>query len=204
MGSGNDRAQREAERNERERQASMASATSAVRDIYSNPQREAQIGDVLAATRERYMGDLDRQKVDVDRNLKFAMARSGTTGGSNAVFQGKRVGDEYVRGKLAAEQRAQGVASDIRQNDQASQQNLLAMIQSGMDMGTAQQQANLSLRNNLDTARAGANVDQLGDMFGTFSDVFRRSQENKARRDAELFAYNTIYQSGPWSLGGRR
>jgi hypothetical protein len=205
MSSGPDRAQRQAEANERERLAEITRGTAAVNDIYSNPAREAQIGDVISATRESYMRDLEKQKGDTDRQLKFALARSGTSGGSNEIFQGKRVGEEYVKGKLLAENRAQGVGADLRQSDQASKQNLLAMIQGGLDMGTAQMQANSALSNNLMSARSGAGVEQLGDVFGTFADLFRKSQENKARRDAERYAYNTIYQSGPWSFnGGRR
>jgi len=206
MGSGNNDAQREAERSERERQAAIASGTGAVNRIFDDPARQGQIGDVLNATRTFYMDDLNRQKADTDRQTKFAMARGGLAGGSASRDIGKRVGEDFVRGVTEAERKTQGVGANLRLQDQESKSNLLAMVRSGLDMTTAQSQAAASMRNNLDAGRAQSTADGLGNMFGQFSDIYKRSQENKAKRDAEMYSYNTIYQSGPWSLrkpGGR-
>lgn len=200
MGSGNNRAQQQAEANERARQAQIAAGTKEVNRIFSDPAREAQIGDVLSATRELYMDALNRQKGDADRQAKFATARAGTAGGSQQRDLGMRLGEDYVKGLTEAERLTQSQGADLRMQDQASKQNLLAMIQSGLDVTTASQQAASALRNNLGVARSSARVNDLGNVFGQFADIARRSQENAARRQGELYSYNTIYQSGPWAL----
>lgn len=193
MGSGgNNRAQRAAERAEAERQQQISSGTAELNRIFGSPERERQIGDVLDATREKFMMDLDRQKVDTDRNLKFAMARGGLSGGSLAADKGREVGETYIRGRTEAERKAQGVASDIRLTDQASKQNLLAMIQSGLDMNTASMQATQSLQNNLASARSGASMGALDNMFGMFGDLWTQSRENDVRRRTAR-DYNTLY-----------
>lgn len=206
MGGGDNGASRRAEELERSRQAMITRGTQRVNQIFSDPSREAQIGDVLNATRSLYTDDLNKQKADTDRQLKFAMARSGLAGGSTAIDKGVEVGENYVRGLTEAERRAQSAAADLRGQDYASKQNLLAMIQSGLDMNTAASQATSALRNNLDASRVGATAGGLGEMFGGFADIFRQSRENDARRRAEKNAYNTIYQSAfapKTSKGGR-
>lgn len=201
MGSGgNNRAQAAAEQQERERQQQIAAGTAEVNRIYSDPAREAQIGDVLNATRQVFTQDLDRQKAETDRQLKFGMARSGLAGGSASASEGRKVGESYVRGRLEADRKAQGAAADLRLQDQASKQNLLAMIQSGLDMNTARIQASEGLRNNLASAKANATMGGLGDMFGAFGNLWTQSRENKARRDAEKYAYGTLYGT---NKGGR-
>lgn len=201
MGSGNNDAQRAAERSEAQRQAQIAAGTAEANRIFADPARAAQIADVEGATREYLTDDLNRQKRTADRQTKFAMARGSLAGGSAASDAGKRLGEDYVRGQVETERRIGGVGADIRQQDRAAQQSILAMIQSGADMNTAATQSAMSLRNNLGTARAQATERGIGDMFGSFANIWKSSQEGAARRQAEKYAYNTIYQSG---IGGQQ
>ena len=196
MGGGGGNAQKEAEAQERERQARIGASVSRINSVFDNSGREREIGDFLDATRGFYQNDLDRQKSSTDRSLKFAMARSGLTGGSASADANRRVGEDYLRGTLEADRRAQAAAADLRASDEQSRMNLIAMAQSGLDATTGASQAASALRNNLLSGKATSTAQGLGDMFSSFSDIYRRSQEDAARRRGEQYVYNVLYQPG--------
>src|SRR5688572_11550915 len=106
MGSSNS-AQRQAQRAEADRQARIASTTSRINSVYDAPGRQAQYDDFLSAVRQNYTEDATRQKTTADRDLKFSMARSGLHGGSADVDARRTAGEEFQRGILQAEDRAQ-------------------------------------------------------------------------------------------------
>ena len=184
-----------AARLEEERQKRIAANVAEINRIYDDPRREKDIGDFLGATREFYRQDLDRQKGDADRNLRFAMARSGLNGGSASVDANRRLGQDYQRGVLNADRLAQKAAADIRTADQASRMNLIAMAQSGSDMTTGNNQAANALANNLQIGRAQQTTDTLGDVFGGFAKTYENSSNQAAERRGAR-DYNLWYQPG--------
>lgn len=201
-GGSNNSAQRAAEQAERERQARIAASVGRINTAYDNPARAAQIQDFLGATRNFYMDDLNRQKGDTDRNLKFAMARSGLSGGSVAIDKAEQVGKDYLRGVVEADRRAQGAASDLRAQDEQSRLNLISLAQQGMDATTANSRALSALQNNLQAGRATATAEGIGNAFSGFADLYRRSQEDAARRRGERYVYGTLYGSNSGYGGG--
>lgn len=197
MGGGSNRAQQQAEANERQRQAQISAGTAAVNRAFDDPKRRGYIeGDFLNATRTYLGEDLDRQKSENDRQQKFAAARSGLAGGSAQVDMARESGEVYNRGKLEVERRAQGAVADLLGQDEQSRLNLLAMVQSGLDMGTAAQRSASAMRNNLLAGEAGATAQGLGDIFSKFADTYRASLKAKSERDAEKNKLNTLYQPG--------
>jgi hypothetical protein len=192
--SSNNRAQREAQAQEEARQRAIQAAQAQVGAIFDNPDRQGQADRLAADTVAFYTRDLDRQAADTDRNLRFALARSGQTGGSVAIDQNRRVGDDYLRGVLDVNRRGQEAAANLRQADEQARANLLAMAQGGLDATTASQQAAQSLRNNLLAGQAGATANQLGSMFGQFGDFFRNSRDNAQWRRGLNSATDDIYR----------
>jgi len=201
-GSPDNSAQREAQREEQARQARITASVGRINQAFDDPRRAQQIGDFLGATRAFHMNDLNRQKADTDRNLKFAMARSGNTGGSVAIDNARRVGEEYNRGVIEADRRGQGAAADLRAQDEQSRLNLIGLAQSGMDATTGNSRALQALQNNLQAGRATATAQGLGDAFGVFANLFRRSQEEAARRRGERYTFNTVFPGGFGYSGG--
>src|SRR5690606_18969635 len=63
---------------------------------------------------------------------------------------------------------------------------LMALAQSGTNLTAAIQQAAGALRANLEGARAAANVQGLGDIFGSVSEAAKRSREAGDRRRADI------------------
>lgn len=194
MGGDNNKAQKAADRRERERQAAIAQGTAAVDRVYSSPEREAQYADFANATRDYYTQDLGRQKQDADLQAKFALARTGLTGGSRAIDLGRELGEGYTKGLLDVERMAQGAEADLRGADQQSKMNLLAQVQGGMDATTAANNAATALRNNLLSGRASSRADSLGNLFGTVADFNIASESAKERRRAEQMYGQSMYQ----------
>jgi hypothetical protein len=193
MGGSSNSASRQAEQQERERQAAIAASTGRINKIYNDPARQGQYDQLVRDTQQFYQRDLDRQKGDTDRQLKFALARGGQTGGSVSIDQNKQVGEDYLRGVLEANRRAQGAGADLRQADEQARSNLLAMAQSGLDATTASSQAAASMRNNLLSGQSGATAQGLGNMFGSMSDVFRQSRDAAEMRRGQKFGMQQLY-----------
>lgn len=203
MSGGGGNAQKAAQQQEQDRQNQIAYTTGRINDVYNNPARTAQIGDYVNATRDFYMGDLNRQNADNNRNLKFAFARSGQTGGSNALDTQQKANETYTRGVLDVERKAQGAGADLRAQDEDSRTRLIGMAQAGLDATTATQQANNALRNNIESAQSSMKANALGDAFGNFADIYQRSRDAAAQRQGYKDYYNLVYQPGFGYGGGR-
>ena len=76
MGGGGSKAADEANRMEKERQASIKRTQGAVNAVFDGPGREGDIQDFIAATRDFYTGDLNRQKVKPPRAKANRSCRS--------------------------------------------------------------------------------------------------------------------------------
>lgn len=200
MGGSSNKAQAQAQQAEKQRQAQVSATQQRIESIYDSPARESQIADLIGATRDFLGKDLDRQNATGTRQLKFALARNGQSGGSTDVDQNRDLGKNYLRGALEVERRAQGAGSSLRSADQQAKQQLFAQASSGLDITTAARQAGESMRASAGTARADALQSGLGDVFGDFSTIYKQSLDRAQQRknDQSLGAY-TPGAYGPYS-----
>lgn len=196
-------AQDAAARAEAERQDAIRRASAEVERIYGSPERQQQYADFYSATRDLGMADLNKQKAIADRQAKFGLARGGLTGGSRAVDLGSQLGREYTDGLLTVDQRALAAKADLMGADQQSKNNLLALVQSGLDLTTAQQNAASGAAANLQAGEATRLAGGLGDIFGTASDFYKKSEEERIRRQAEQNYGQSLY-SPYYSYGSGR
>lgn len=196
-------AQDAAARAERERQENIRRASAEVERIYGSPERQQQYTDFYNATRDLGMADLDKQKAIADRQAKFGLARGGLTGGSRAVDLGSQLGREYTDGLLTVDQRALAAKADLMGADQQSKNNLLALVQSGLDLTTAQQNAASGAAANLQAGEATRLAGGLGEIFGTAGDFYKKSEEERIRRQAEQNYGQSLY-SPYYSYGSGR
>lgn len=201
MGSSGNSAQREAQAEEARRQAAIAQTQRNIERVFAAPEREADISKFLDATRGYYREDANRQQGDAARNLQFALARTGQTGGAYDVDTNRRLGETYQRGLLEADRRAQSAAANLRASDQQSKQNLLALAQSGLDITTASNNAAQSLRNNLAGATADAREGSLGNLFSSFGDIYNTSVKQQEERRAQKDIYSTLYAPPQYAKG---
>lgn len=175
-------ADNEAAAYEGDRQGRIDMTRGIVDRTFDSPQRQQQYADYAKALREQLGGELIRKKRDESRNLKFALARAGQTGGSVAVDAGSRLGDEYSRAALEGERGVQSSVQGLRSSDAQSRNNLLQLADSGLDATSAVRRGNEALTGNL----ANANVQGLPGMFGdAFADTaatYKRINERVAQR----------------------
>lgn len=197
MGGSSDSAAKEANRAEQDRQATIRQTQSAVNNVFDSPQRAADIADYVGAMRQYFGDDLTRQKRTNDQQLKFSLARNGQIGGSTQIDQQRKFGENYSRGLLDVERRAQGAGADLESADQDARANLISLATSGLDATTAAQQAAAAMRTSLQAGKSTAMAQGLGDVFGDFKDFYAKSQESKVRRDADKNAYNNYYLPTP-------
>lgn len=185
MGSSSNSGQRAAEQAERERQAQISATQARVNQIFDSPERAAQRAEFGTALRDLFNQDLQRQKGVADRDLRFALARSGQIGGSRQIDAGRTMGEEYQRGVLEAERRAQGGVADLMSRDEQSRLQLAGLAQSGTNVTAAAQQAAGALRANLESASADARAGGLGDLFGSVAEYKRASDTAAEKRRAD-------------------
>ncbi len=185
-----------AARLEMERQAQIKATQGRINQVFDNPRRARDISDFVSAVRTRNMEDLSRQNTDAARELKFALARGGLAGGSVNVDQNRRLADDYNRGLLNVESRAQGAGSQLEAADQDARARLIQLATSGLDATTAASQAAAGLRSNFESARSQAFGEQLGDQFATLGGFVKQRKEESARRQANRDANFNLYGGG--------
>lgn len=184
------RAARAAEQAERERQARVGANVESINRAFAG--REGQYADFLDALRSYYTSDLNRQQQDASRQLKFALARSGLTGGSQAAYAGKELAREANRGAITAEQRAQNALASLRAQDEQSRLAMISLAQSGQNIGDAATQTANALRANINAAQSEGLASGLGDVFGNTAATYKAMKEAAALRrglkDSEIYA----------------
>jgi len=185
-----------ARRDEEARQQRMQGATDRVNAVFDAPQRAADLQDFVDALRARYRMDADQQRGVQDRRLRFSMARSGLTGGSAAVDANRTLGEEYTRGLLDAENRAQEAQGNLRAEDERSRMDILSMIRQGLDSTTAASRAGAAMQANAQSASGRALSEGLGDMFGTTAATYKQQQEAAERRRGERVGYGSVWGAG--------
>jgi hypothetical protein len=208
MGGPSDSAQRAAQAQQQQQQAAIDQSQAQINAIFDNPQRQVDIDDFVNATRQYYQQDLDKQKANADRSLKFALAKSGLTGGSEQVDQQEQLGEAYAKGQLQAEQKALGAGANLQDADEQARQRLIALATSGLDATNAATQSAEALRSDLQSARSQANADSLGNVFSVFNKFDQDISDAKQRRQGltdsgfdvygnPINRFNTIYGGGP-------
>lgn len=190
---------------EQERLAAIKSGISGVNSAYDNPARQGQYDEFLGANRKQFFDELNKQQGDALRQNKFALARSGLVGSRQQVDRGTDLGDAYQKGVINAERQAQGNLVGLKNADEDSRRSLIQQVQNGADVTTASSAAMRTLQNNLAGAKASEGVGALGNVFGGFSDLYKRSRdredEKRAMNDLRV-RYSTSNQWGFQPNGG--
>lgn len=202
MSGGSDRASREAQRNEEARQAAIRGTQGAVNNVFDSPGRAADIADYVGALREHWTGDLNKQKSDTDRELKFALARSGQAGGSTQIDQNRNVAEDYTKGLLTVDRKARGAGAQLEASDEDARARLISLATTGLDATSAASMAASAMRTNLESGRSAAELQGLGTVFGSglqdyFKQVADRDQRRKANKDLGYSLYGSTGYGGP-------
>lgn len=175
------------------REKGIAETTGKINSIYDSPERQAQYGDFINAVREKYNTDLGRQSVIANRENKFAIARSGLSGGSRDVDSKRQLGEERAQGILGAENKAQAALGDLKAADNTSRLNLIGLARSGLDATTAASRAMSGLQVGAESARADALQQGIGDVFAATNANVKKQQEAAALREGRRAPVGSFY-----------
>lgn len=189
MSGGSDKASKEAQRQEAERQAAIKNTQAAINGVFDNPGRAADIADAKAANRAYLTGDLSEQKANADRQLKFALARGGQLGGSVQNDKQQVLGQDYSKGLLDVQRKSAGFGAQLESADQDARSQLISLATTGLDATTASRMAASALRSNLESGSSAAQLQSLGDAFSNLGDFWKDAKESQLRRRADQQAY---------------
>jgi hypothetical protein len=185
-----DKATKQATKAEADRQAQISGNVASINRAFAG--REPQYASVSQAVRDRLNTQFQQQRGVATRQNKFALAKSGLTGGSAAIDAGRRLTREGQEGALDVERKAQSAGADLRSKDEQARSQLIGLAQSGSDIGNAAGQTASLLEANLAGAQNDSLVNGLGDVFGGTAQAYRTSQDAAARRrglsDASTYA----------------
>jgi hypothetical protein len=184
FGGGSNKAAKAATEEEERRKAEIKASQARLEGIFSSPERNQQIEDFIGSQRGLLQSDLNREKEEQDRQLKFSLARSGLSGGSTDVDQNRELSELYLRGIAESERRAQNSGAELRSQDQSSKQQLFAQVLGGADATTAAQNAAQMMRTNASLARTDATFGAFDSLFKDFSKISDNSREAAGERRA--------------------
>lgn len=126
--------------------------------------------------------EVDRQATEAERFNRFGLARSGLLGGSVNVDSVADLDRRTNEGLMRAGGVADQASADLKTADERTRSNLISLAQSGIDTGTAAQQALKGLEvnaANASSARAGSTV---GSLFNDLSQAYLMNQVNQGRQ----------------------
>lgn len=184
------------------RQASIASSVKQIQDAYGSPNRTSQVDQYGAALNKFYTGQVNDQEQVNARNLKFANARSGLTGGSEAVDSNNQLQKDYTRGLVQAAQQANSGKAALTTADQNSENQLVSLVQAGNYTGAIPSQVAQTQKANLDAAGSYAGANTMSNIFSGTAGIYQNEQIAAANRRAQINPIGSIYgtPTSPGSL----
>lgn len=132
--------------------------------------------------------DLNKKKLDTDRTdaaraLKFALLRSGNSGGGLDIDQNNLLQRKTDQGIIDATNAADAAALSAKTGDEKSRLDLLSRIDAGMDQGSAVQGAANQLQSSTDAALANAKGNLIGNVFDNAGLLYQVGSGNTGYAD---------------------
>jgi len=174
-------------------QAQVQQSVAAINNAYSAPARQQQYTTYGNALNNYYTGQVNQQQQVNARNLQFANARSGLTGGSAASDSNAQLQKDYTQGLLQASQQAQAGVSALQNSDISAKNQLIGLAEQGDYTGAvptniaATQGASLGAAGNYGQANA------LGNLFAGTAGIYGAEQTAAANRRAQMSPIGSLY-----------
>lgn len=175
------------------RQAQITRSVGQINTAYSSPARTAQYDTYGKNLDSYYTGQVKDQEAVNARNLKFATARSGLTGGSAAVDSNNQLQKDYTKGLLQASQQAQAGKSALQQSDINSKNQLISLAQQGNFTGAIPTSIAQTQQASLGAASNYTNANALGNLFSGTGQIYQNEQIAAANRKAQQSPIGSLY-----------
>jgi hypothetical protein len=192
MGTGNSAANAAAQQ-QAQQQAQIQQSVQAINNAYSSPSRQAQYNTYGQNLNKYYTNQVNTQEATNARNLTFANARSGLTGGSEATDSNTQLQKDYTQGLLQASQQAQSGQAALQQSDINSKNQMISLAQQGNYTGTIPTQVAQSQNAALESAQNYGNANSLNNLFSGTAGIYQNEQVAAANRKAQASPIGSIY-----------
>ncbi len=201
MGSGNGAANAAAAA-DAQRQKDITNSVNQITSAYGSPGRQAQYDAYGKNLSNYYTGQVNNQEAINARNLKFATARSGLSGGSAAVDSNNQLQKDYTQGLLNASQAATSGKSALEQSDINAKNQLIGLAQQGNFTGAIPTQVAQAQGASLDAAKNYGTANSLGNVFAGTAGIYQNEQTAAANRAAQANPIGNIYGApSPFGTG---
>ena len=201
MGTGNSAANAANQANAAQ-QASIQNSVNQINAAYSNPNRQSQYDQYNKNLSDYYTGQVNNQEAVNARNLKFANARSGLTGGSAAVDSNTQLQKDYTNALLQASQAATSGTSALEQSDINAKNQLIGLAQQGNFTGAVPTAISQAQGATLGAAQNYGQTNALNNLFQDTQGIYQNEQTAAANRQAQQNPFGTNYSASAYS-GGR-
>lgn len=185
------------------RQEQIKQSIAQITGAYSSPQRQAQYDTYGTNLKGYYTNQVNEQEGANARNLKFAMARSGLTGGSASVDANTQLQKDYSKGLIQAAQQAAAGKSALQQSDINSKNQLISLAQQGSYTGAIPMQVAQAQLATTGAAQNYGAANSLGDLFSSTGKIYQNEQLAAANRKAQLTPIGSLYGTGSGSPFGK-
>jgi hypothetical protein len=192
MGTGNQAANQASQYNAQQQQQ-IQNTVNQINAAYTNPNRTNQYQAYDTNLNNYYTGQVNNQEAINARNLKFAMARSGLTGGSAAVDSNTQLQKDYTQGLLQASQAATSGTSALEQSDINAKNQLISLALQGGTTGTIPGQISQAQNASLQAGQNYGNANSLGNLFAGTAGIYQNEQVAAANRRAQTSPFGSYY-----------
>jgi hypothetical protein len=192
MGTGNSAANAANAANAQQ-QKDIQNSIGQITSAYSNPNRANQYAQYNQNLSNYYTGQVNNQEAVNARNLQFANARSGLTGGSAAVDNNTQLQKDYTQGLLNASQQATAGTSALEQSDVNAKNQLIGLAQQGNFTGAIPTQIAQAQNASLGAAQNYGNAQSLGNVFAGTAGIYQNEQTAAANRKAQSSPFGSPY-----------
>ena len=127
---------------------------------------------------------LDRDLSESERQLKFALGRTGLFAGSEDIAQRGKQREAYNTGVLQSTSLADQAAAGFRGSDERTRLDVISQIESGIDSGTALNNAQRGLELSAQNADANAKGNIIGNVFDDAGLIYQNYNRNQGTQDA--------------------
>lgn len=192
-----------ASQSEAEQQNAINGTIAQINSAFNSPSRQAQYQNYGNELDNYLTGQVNNQEATNARNLTFAEARSGLTGGSAAVDANTQLQKDYTQGLLQASQAAQTGQAQLEQADISSKNQLIAEAEQGAYLGSIPQAVASATSANVGAAKNFMNPNALGSLFSSTAGIYNTEQTQYANRIAQNSPIGGFYNSpSTYSSGG--
>jgi hypothetical protein len=178
-----------------EQQNSINGTIQQINSAFSSPSRQAQYAQYGQNLGNYLTGQVKDQEGTNARNLKFAEARSGLTGGSASVDANTQLQKDYTNGLLQASRAAQTGQAQLEQADIGAKNQLIGEAEQGAYLGSIPSSVASATSANLGAAQNYANANSLGNLFAGTAGIYNNEQTAAANRKAQTSPIGSLYGS---------